>query len=257
MSTGFRRLIATLIFATAVVPAVRAGAAENLLDKAREAMREAAETIEDAARDAGRNASDFLADNPELNRDLIDLGKRIGLPGFEQAPPHAGPALLVEPPSAPAGATVTVTASGLPGVAPVRLSLGPTGDETLLATPTTSERGTLSESLRLPDWVPPGTELIFSVETEDGRLRLRSARFLVQADGPQPGETVTVTGTLSNEGVECQALRGDDGRLYTLAEPAAGGFGPGDRVTVAGVVAVMSGCMQGITITNATISAAG
>ena len=29
--------------------------------------------------------------------------------------------------------------------------------------------------------------------------------------------TVRVTGIITNEGVECTALRGDDGRLYTLA----------------------------------------
>jgi hypothetical protein len=74
--------------------------------------------------------------------------------------------------------------------------------------------------------------------------------------GPPPGTRISINGTLSNEGVECPALRGDDGKLYTLADPLAGGFGPGDRVHVAGEVAGMSRCMQGITLTGTTITAA-
>lgn len=73
-------------------------------------------------------------------------------------------------------------------------------------------------------------------------------------DTARPGE-VRVTGRLTDEGVECPALRGDDGRLYTLAGDT-GGFGPGDRVTVAGGVAEMSFCMQGTTIAVRTIAAA-
>ena len=56
-----------------------------------------------------------------------------------------------------------------------------------------------------------------------------------------------MTGVITNEGVECTALRGDNGRLYTLAG-GAGGFQPGDRVRVIGKVAQLSFCMQGTTI---------
>ena len=71
----------------------RSCSAQTLLDKARDAVRDAGETIEDAARDAGRDASEFLADNPDLNRDILDLGQRMGLPGFEDAKPYAGASL--------------------------------------------------------------------------------------------------------------------------------------------------------------------
>ncbi len=65
--------------------------------------------------------------------------------------------------------------------------------------------------------------------------------------GPgQPG-SVTVSGTLTPEGVQCQALRGQDGRLYTLAGNT-GPFRNGDRVRVRGQVAQVSNCMQGTTI---------
>ncbi|MBI5190799.1 MAG: hypothetical protein HZA22_09000 [Nitrospirae bacterium] len=62
-----------------------------------------------------------------------------------------------------------------------------------------------------------------------------------------PGSHVQVTGTLTAEGVECQALRGDDGTLYTITRRPEG-FKVGDRVQVSGMVAEISFCMQGTTI---------
>ena len=59
--------------------------------------------------------------------------------------------------------------------------------------------------------------------------------------------TFHITGVITNEGVECPALRGDDGRLYTLG----GRFDdlqPGERVRVIGRRAEASFCMQGTTI---------
>ena len=63
----------------------------------------------------------------------------------------------------------------------------------------------------------------------------------------QTSGEVTVTGTLTGDGVECPAMEGDDGALYTLAGDI-GSFGPGDRVRVTGEIAEMSFCMQGTTI---------
>jgi hypothetical protein len=60
-------------------------------------------------------------------------------------------------------------------------------------------------------------------------------------------QAIRVAGVITEEGAECTALRGDDGRLYTLAG-GAGGFKPGDRVRVIGRVAQASICMQGTTI---------
>ena len=59
--------------------------------------------------------------------------------------------------------------------------------------------------------------------------------------------TVQISGVITDEGVECTALRGADGRLYTFASNS-GGFQPGDRVRVIGRVAQASFCMQGTTI---------
>lgn len=82
------------------------------------------------------------------------------------------------------------------------------------------------------------------------------AACAAQTQTPNPTDTngttdsskrITVTGTITDEGVECLALRGDDGKLYTLAgqknAPPAG-----TRVRVTGTVAEISTCMQGTTI---------
>lgn len=65
-----------------------------------------------------------------------------------------------------------------------------------------------------------------------------------QAQGKSP---LIVIGTLTDEGAECQALRGDDGRLYTLTGDL-GGYSTGDRVRVRGRIAEISFCQQGATI---------
>jgi|GEM_PF-6753045 len=75
------------------------------------------------------------------------------------------------------------------------------------------------------------------------------------AEAP-PSGTVRVRGRLTDEGVECQALRGDDGKLYTLGGDLKG-FKTGDRVVVEGTVAEMSICMQGTTIGVTKIERAG
>jgi len=59
--------------------------------------------------------------------------------------------------------------------------------------------------------------------------------------------SVAVRGTLTGEGVECQALRGSDGKLYTLTGNLKG-YNVGDKVHVVGSLAEVSTCQQGRTI---------
>jgi hypothetical protein len=66
---------------------------------------------------------------------------------------------------------------------------------------------------------------------------------------------VEVAGTLTNEGVECQAMRSDDGKLYTLMGNLKG-FKTVDRVRVVGTVAQVSYCMQGTTLSVTKIQRA-
>ena len=54
-------------------------------------------------------------------------------------------------------------------------------------------------------------------------------------------------GVLTDEGVECQAFRSDDGELFTLLGDL-GGFSNRDKVVVCGTIAEISPCMQGTTL---------
>lgn len=64
---------------------------------------------------------------------------------------------------------------------------------------------------------------------------------------PGDGDRMTITGVVTGEGVECLAVRGNDGQLYTLAGDV-GDLQPGDRVRVHGQRAEVSYCQQGTTI---------
>jgi hypothetical protein len=68
--------------------------------------------------------------------------------------------------------------------------------------------------------------------------------------------SVTVVGRLTDEGVECQALRGDDGQLYTLLGGGLSGLPVETRVRVIGERLEFSSCQQGITIRVQSISPA-
>jgi hypothetical protein len=57
---------------------------------------------------------------------------------------------------------------------------------------------------------------------------------------------LTITATVTNEGVECPAVRTDDGKLYTIATKEK--LTPGMRVRITGTIAEASFCMQGTTI---------
>src|SRR5262245_31679518 len=107
-----RLILAVLI--TAVVGAVPA-AGQEFLDKARQAVQDAGRKVDEAARSAGRSVRDFLTDNPDLNRDIVDFGQGLGLPGFAEAQPASGPVVSLSVAEGPPDSEVTVHASGLPG----------------------------------------------------------------------------------------------------------------------------------------------
>lgn len=66
-------------------------------------------------------------------------------------------------------------------------------------------------------------------------------------ESPTDDGTLRVQGRLTAEGVECPALRADDGTLYTLLGDLKG-FKTGDRVVIEGTRVEISFCMQGITL---------
>jgi len=75
-----------------------------------------------------------------------------------------------------------------------------------------------------------------------------SSFFLVAMIMPVNAENALfLSGVLTSEGVECPAMRADDGTLYTLLGDLQG-LSVGQRVRVDADLVEMSKCMQGITI---------
>ncbi len=88
-------------------------------------------------------------------------------------------------------------------------------------------------------------------------LMLFAAAAFIPSRSESNGDgTISVVGVLTSEGAECQALRGDDGELYTLARGNMLIPEVGARVRVKGTVAEISICQQGITINVTEIAPA-
>lgn len=242
-------ILAALLMAAPVA----ASAADTVLDRARNAVQEAGKDVQAAAKKAGRSVRDFLTDHPDLNRDIVDFGQQVGVPGFEDAKPAAGPVVSLSVPQGRTGDEVTITGSGLPGGQAFTVEAGPSPSELRrLADAKTSNRGELIATVNVPPRPDDGDKLVFAVETADGRVRVASEPFRVIP----PGAAVIVTGTLASEGAECPTLRGDDGKLYSLTGAKLGKLGPGSHVQVEGTLADVSICMQGTTIVVLSIALA-
>ena len=91
-------------------------------------------------------------------------------------------------------------------------------------------------------------DLAVAGQPAGSRTTERPQAHLVSAE-PETASAgeVCVRGRLTDEGIECQAMRGADGRLYTLAGNL-GGLAPGAQACICGTVAELSTCMQGTTL---------
>lgn len=139
----------------------------------------------------------------------------------------------------PCGAQVTVESGDTLGRIANRCEV--TLNELLAANPQIDNPNLISVGMTL---TVPGAPL---PAAEPAVIRPKPAP---QQQGPSVGEMVgirEVRGTLTDQGVECQALQGDDGQLYTLTGDLQG-LETGQRVYVRGRVAEMSFCQQGTTL---------
>ena len=86
-------------------------------------------------------------------------------------------------------------------------------------------------------------------------LQCTTAAPAKKEEAVQQPAGVTITGVVTEEGVECPAVRGDDGKLYTITGTGRETLRPGMRVRISGSVAEVSTCMQGITISATKVEA--
>ncbi len=183
--------------------------------------------------------------NPQItNPNVIRVGQVIRMPGAVVGQP-----VRTDPPRLPRSD------------APLPADLRVTGTVTREGVTCLAIRGddgrlyTLSggyDSLRIGERVQViGRAAQSSICMQGTTIQVRELNRL--GDRVQPPAGLDLTGTMTSEGVTCPSIRGDDGRLYTLAGDT-GRFRPGDRVQVQGKRAEMSICMQGTTIEVSRIS---
>jgi hypothetical protein len=173
----------------------------------------------------------------------------------QPAPPQPAPeqgVLGFSPRWGAAGSEVHVQAGGFEPGATVEVGFAAQGEEPrTLATLTADAQGALHGAVTVPEWARTDRAYTFVAGSPGQSPRLISDVFHVaEANG-----VVRVEGRLTDEGVECPALRTADDRLYTLAG-SIGEFRVGDRVVVHGTLPDASICMQGITVTVQRIEAA-
>ncbi len=236
------------------------------------------DTLFGIAQECGTSVSALVDANDQVtNPDVIRIGWELRIPDGERVetdpqPPRTEPerprteprqsrwtgSVRVAPGSGAPGTTVRVLASGFPPTTAVNIGVGPVGSEYEIVRRNvrTNANGGLITSAQLPEYADPNSQWRFVVVTEDQRIRGRSEPFDVRAEregvvgdpADDRGEDrVVVRGQLTDEGVECPALRDQDGTLYTLTG-STGQFSTGDHVRVEGTIAEMSICMQGTTI---------
>lgn len=169
-------------------------------------------------------------DDPAL-QPVITLSTRVGVPGAE----------------------VEITARRFTPDAPVSIRFGTPGAAgRVIQTLTADAAGAVRGTVRVPDWAKTGETYVFVASGPNEEPRVLSDRFHI-AIGDDA--IVRVEGRLTDEGVECPAMRTDDGALYTLTGDL-GDAQAGDRVVVEGTLPDASICMQGTTIAVARIERA-
>ncbi|WP_324765491.1 LysM peptidoglycan-binding domain-containing protein (plasmid) [Sinorhizobium meliloti] len=150
------------------------------LSRARQAVSVAGERVNEAAEAAGRSVSDYLSDQPDLNRDILEMGERLGLPGVSTSQSR-GAELMVIPKDVGPGDKVDLNANGLPGGVEVTMGvrIGDESDFRAISRARTNEAGLLEATVPVPEQAQKGDEIAFAVETVDGRVRVVSEPFNV------------------------------------------------------------------------------
>ena len=177
---------------------------------------------------------------------------RVEVPGDElpeaDAPNVTVPTIRVTPDHGLPGSEVRIAASGFPESDSVVVGFGPLNSEyEVLERVRTDDQGQVETSVTVPTWAERARPYVWVVASPDNEPRAVSGRFLIATAEEAAERQVRIEGTVTDEGVECPAMRDSDGALYTLAG-APDWVIPGVEIVVEGQVAEMSFCQQGTTI---------
>jgi hypothetical protein len=171
-----------------------------------------------------------------------------------EPPPADPPPPIAQPPAAiqvmvpistvAPGEPIPVQATGFPGSTTVQIGFGqPRSDYSVVTEAQTDAQGRLDTTIDVPGWSMRGHPYVVVVTESEQAPTAVSEPFVVG----RPGDPVRSPGTLTDEGVECPAMRGPEGTLYTLAVTDLE-WGPGTEVMVEGTIAELAICMQGTTL---------
>jgi hypothetical protein len=150
----------------------------------------------------------------------------------------------VEPMYGPPGTEVTIFTENLPLQARVHLGVGATrtGFEALIE----AEQGMWGEvsgTITIPETAPfDRAVLLVAFDAIFAPIGLSAPFHVTRPDG-----TLQRTGRITDEGVECLAMRDADGFLYSLVGNT-GGLAEGQAVVVEARYVEMSTCAQGTTL---------
>ncbi|MCJ8518724.1 hypothetical protein ABID21_001610 [Pseudorhizobium tarimense] len=146
------------------------------LDRAKQAVQDAGREIGEAATATGRSAAEYLSDNPDLNRQVLEFGQDLGVPGFGAAP--ASGARL----DATLGSDgqLHIEAAGLPGNQEVHLGWLDQERFVALETLRTGDNGRIDTMVAMPADLTVNQQVTLAVETADRRLRLASDPITVE-----------------------------------------------------------------------------
>lgn len=150
----------------------------------------------------------------------------------------------VSPRAAGPDGRVTLRGTGFTPGAAVEVGLGlPESEYDVIARTTANPAGEVATTVGVPDWVQRGEGYVFVLAGETGRKAVSDLFHVTTAEG-----LVRIEGRMTDEGVECPAMRTLlTNELYTLAGDTDG-FAAGERVVVEGEIAEVSICQQGTTI---------
>ncbi|MEE8146829.1 MAG: hypothetical protein V3T24_04435 [Longimicrobiales bacterium] len=150
----------------------------------------------------------------------------------------------VSPRGGPPGTEVTVRWTGLSPDSAILIGFGGLGSGyEIVGESGTDANGDFSHTVRVPAWAERDESHFFFVAYEDGQPRGISDAFHVTG----PDGTLRLEGRITDEGVACTAMRGENDELYMLVGETER-LSPGDRVVVEGTIADASACQQGLAI---------
>ena len=151
---------------------------------------------------------------------------------------------MVSPRAGAPGSEVTVQWTGLAPDGTVVIGFGGLGSGyEIVGESPTDANGDFLVAVPVPSWAERGGTHFFFVGYADGQpVGISDVFHVTDAEG-----TLRLEGRITDEGVECTAMRSENDDLYTLTGDI-GAPSPGDGVVVEGTIAEMSVCQQGLTI---------